>query len=69
MVMLSGLAWPKRTRFGEPEADAHGVTSEGSIIVITLDVIQRLNQTGTNSNKFYLNSKTRTEFEFSFEFY
>jgi hypothetical protein len=35
---------------------------------LIVDVIQHLNQIGTNSIKFYLNSKTRTEFYFSFEF-
>jgi hypothetical protein len=33
-----------------------------------MDLIQHLNQIGTNSIKFYLISKARTEFYFSFEF-
>jgi hypothetical protein len=35
---------------------------------LIVDVIKRLNQIYTDSIKFYLNSKTRTEFYFSFEF-
>jgi hypothetical protein len=33
-----------------------------------MDVIQLLNQFGTNSLEFLLNSKIRSEFDFSFEF-
>jgi hypothetical protein len=36
--------------------------------MLIMEVIKGLNQFDTNSIKFTLNSKTRSEFEFSFEF-
>jgi hypothetical protein len=49
----------------------HIVTSQGFVScnhTLIEDVIWGLNQFGTNSIKFISNSKSRSEFDFSFEF-